>query len=52
MTEFKVKEDVLKAVLQYLSTRPYSEVVRIMEALQLSERIEPLTSDEAQEKND
>ena len=38
--EYKIKEDVLKAILSYLAAKPFSEVANLIGALQSSEKIE------------
>jgi len=38
--DYKIKEEVLQAVLNYLATKPYSEVFQLVTALQSSEKIE------------
>lgn len=38
--EYKVKEDVINAVLGYLANRPYAESAQLIAALQTSEKID------------
>jgi hypothetical protein len=45
---FKVSEDVLKAVLNYLATKPYMEVKGMVEAIQQSEKIESAVKEAVQ----
>lgn len=42
--EYKVKEDVLNAVIGYLANRPYAESAQLIAALQTSEKIEEVKS--------
>lgn len=37
---YKIEEKILQATLNYLATRPYSEVVNLISALQISEKLE------------
>ncbi len=46
--QFKITEDVLKSLLQYLASRPYSEVAGIISALQKSEKIENTTGENSE----
>lgn len=39
--EYKVGENVLQAVGNYLSTRPYREVAQLIAALAQAQKIEP-----------
>jgi hypothetical protein len=45
MKLFKIKEDVLKAVIQYLASKPWGETNHLIESLR---RIEPI---EAEKEN-
>jgi hypothetical protein len=37
--EYKIQEDVLNAVLNYLAQRPFVEVFKLVEALQKTEEL-------------
>lgn len=39
MNSFKVKEEVLVAILRYLLTKPMSEVEQLVQAIRSSEKI-------------
>ena len=41
MKEFKIKEDLLTAVVQFVSSRPINEAVGLWDALKRLEPIEP-----------
>ena len=38
--EFKIKEETLQNILNYLATRPYSEVTKLINEIQTVEKIE------------
>jgi len=39
MKEYKIEEQILNGVIQYLSTKPYAEVFKIMSVLSKLEEI-------------
>ena len=39
MKQYKISEDILKGILQYLATKPYAEVAQGIEALNKLEEI-------------
>ncbi len=47
MKEFKISEDLLQATINYLGTKPYQEVVVLLEALRtlipIEKEVEPQT---------
>ncbi len=45
MKKFVVAEEVLIGILKYLHTRPYQEVVNLIQAIQSAEKIENVTDD-------
>jgi len=44
---FKAKADTLNATLQYLATRPYADVFKLIEGLSQSTPIDPIPAPEA-----
>ena len=48
MNEFKITEDVINSVLQYLATKPYAEVAQLIAALQ---QVEPLAEQPTPEED-
>ena len=38
---YEIKEDVLKATIQYLASKPFAEVAQLINALQQSKKILP-----------
>jgi len=41
--EYKITEDILKATLSYLASKPFAEVAQLIQSLQSSEKIEDKT---------